>query len=143
MLFSFIIVFLAVLASGFGFYWRGMLFLPVIMLFEYLLALGVAFAVSAVTVYFRDLEQIISVVMMAWIYITPIMYAIDYVPEQYRILIVMNPMTPIVEVYHQILYYRMMPTPNYLILAGGISCVVFVAGALLFAVLERNFAEEM
>ena len=143
MLFSFIIVFLAVLVSGFGFYWKGMLFLPVIMLFEYLLALGIAFAVSAVTVYFRDLEQIISVVMMAWIYITPIMYAIDYVPEQYRILIVMNPMTPIVEVYHQILYYRMMPTPNYLILAGGTSCVVFVAGALLFAVLERNFAEEM
>lgn len=143
MLFSFIIVFLAVLTSGYGFYWKGIVFLPVIMLFEYFLALGIAFAVSAATVYFRDLEQIISVVMMAWIYITPIMYNIEYVPEQYRFLIVMNPMTPIVEVYHQILYYRMMPTVNYLLLAGGTSCIVLGVGALLFAAMERNFAEEM
>lgn len=143
MLFSFLIVFLAVLVSGFGFYWKGMLYLPIIMLFEYLLALGIAFAISAATVYFRDLEQIVSVVMMAWIYITPIMYTIDYVPEQYRFFMMLNPMTPIVEVYHQILYYRMVPTPNYLLLAGTTGCLVFAIGFLLFTVLERNFAEEM
>ena len=143
MLFSFLIVFLAVLVSGFGFYWKGMLYLPIIMLFEYLLALGIAFAISAATVYFRDLEQIVSVVMMAWIYITPIMYTIDYVPEQYRYFMMLNPMTPIVEVYHQILYYRMVPTPNYLLLAGTTGCLVFAIGFLLFTVLERNFAEEM
>lgn len=143
MLFSFLIVFLAVLVSGLGFCWRGMLFLPIIMLFEYLLALGIAFAISAATVYFRDLEQIVSVVMMAWIYVTPIMYTMDYVPERYRFLVLLNPMTPIVEVYHQILYYRMVPTPNYLLLAGATGFVAFAAGFLLFAVLERNFAEEM
>lgn len=143
MLLSFIIVFLVVAVSGFGFYWKALLYLPVIMLFEYLLALGIAMGVSAVTVYFRDLEQIISVLMMAWIYVTPIMYTIDFVPEEYRTLIMLNPMTPIVEVYHQILYYRMTPTANYLILAGVTSCVAFLAGALAFAVLERNFAEEM
>lgn len=143
MLLSFIIVFLVVAVSGFGFYWKALLYLPVIMLFEYLLALGIAMGVSAVTVYFRDLEQIISVLMMAWIYVTPIMYTIDFVPEEYRTLIMLNPMTPIVEVYHQILYYRMTPTANYLILAGVTSCVAFLAGALAFALLERNFAEEM
>lgn len=143
MLLSFIIVFLVVAVSGLGFYWKALLYLPVIMLFEYLLALGIAMGVSAVTVYFRDLEQIISVLMMAWIYVTPIMYTIDFVPEKYRTLIMLNPMTPIVEVYHQILYYRMTPTVNYLILAGVTSCVAFLAGALAFAVLERNFAEEM
>ncbi|MCM1100397.1 MAG: ABC transporter permease [Clostridium sp.] len=143
MLFSFIIVFAAVLVSGFGFNLRVLPYLPLIMLFEYLLALGIAFIVSAVTVYFRDLEQIISVVMMAWIYVTPIMYSMDYVPERYRGLIVLNPMTPVVEVYHQILYYRMVPTANYLILSGVSGCVLFVAGALIFAGLERNFAEEM
>ena len=143
MVLSFVIVFMAVLVSGFGFYWKGLLFLPIIMFFEYLLALGIAFVISAATVYFRDLEQIISVVMMAWIYVTPIMYTIDYVPEQYRFLVVLNPMTPIVEVYHQILYYRMVPTTNYLLLDGTTGCLVFVAGFFLFAVLERNFAEEM
>lgn len=143
MLFSFIIVFLAVAVSGFGFSWKALLYLPIIMLFEYLLALGIALAASAITVYFRDLEQIVSVLMMAWIYVTPIMYTMDYIPEKYRALVMLNPMTSIVEVYHQILYYRVPPDANYLILAGAISCTVFVLGAVVFAMLERNFAEEM
>lgn len=143
MLFSFIIVFLAVIVSGYGFNLKVILWLPMIMVCEYLLSLGIAFIVSAVTVYFRDLEQIISVIMMAWIYVTPIMYNMEYVPERFRSLIVLNPMTPIVEVYHQILYYRITPTTNYLLLAGGTSVIVLVIGALVFAKLDRNFAEEM
>ena len=143
MLLSFIIVFMAVVFSGLGFNFKALLFLPVIMLFEYLLALGIALIVSSITVYFRDLEQIISVIMMAWIYATPIMYNMEYVPEQYRSLIVLNPMTPIVEVYHQLLYYRITPTPNYLILAGVTSVTVFVIGSFVFAKLDRNFAEEL
>ena len=143
MLLSFIIVFLAVLLSGFGFKLQALIYLPLIMVMEYLFALGIAFIVSSITVYFRDLEQIVGVIMMAWIYITPIMYNMEYIPEQYRQLIVLNPMTPIVEVYHQILYYRMVPTTNYLLLAGGASLVVFVVGFLVFAKLDKNFAEEM
>lgn len=143
MLLSFIIVFLAVLVSGYGFDLQVLLYLPLIMVIEYLLALGIAFIVSSITVYFRDLEQIVGVIMMAWIYITPIMYNMDYVPEEYRSLIVLNPMTPIVEVYHQILYYRMVPTTNYLLLAGGASLVIFIVGFFVFGRLDRNFAEEM
>ena len=143
MLLSFIIVFLAVMVSGYGFNLQVLLYLPLIMIIEYLLALGIAFIVSSITVYFRDLEQIVGVIMMAWIYITPIMYNMDYVPEQYRSLIVLNPMTPIVEVYHQILYYRIVPTTNYLLLAGGASLVIFIIGFFMFGRLDRNFAEEM
>lgn len=143
MLFSFIIVFAAVLISGYGFYLQAMLYLPLIMLLEYLLALGIALIVSAVTVYFRDLEQIMSVIIMAWIYVTPIMYNMEYVPEQYRMLVVLNPMTPIVEVYHQILYYRILPTKSYLLLAAITSILTFLIGFVVFAKLDRNFAEEM
>lgn len=143
MLFSFIIVFLAVLVSGFGFQLRTLVYLPLIMMLQYLLCLGMAFIVSAITVYFRDMEQIMGVVMMAWIYATPVMYNMEYVPEKYRSLIVLNPMTPIVEVYHQILYYRIIPTTNYLILAAGVSVVVFVIGFFVFGMLDRNFAEEL
>lgn len=143
MLLSFIIVFLAVLVSGFGFKLEALIYLPLIMVIEYLLALGIAFIVSSITVYFRDLEQIVGVIMMAWIYITPIMYNMEYIPEKYRQLLVLNPMTPIVEVYHQILYYRMIPTTNYLLLAIGASLVVFILGFFVFAKLDKNFAEEM
>lgn len=143
MLFSFIIVFFAVIISGYWFNFQALLFLPLIMCIEYFLALGIALLASCLTVYFRDLEQIIGVMMMAWIYLTPIMYAIDYIPEAYRPLFMLNPMTPIVEVYHQILYYRMIPTTNYLLIAFVASAVFFIGGFLIFGRLEKNFAEEM
>lgn len=143
MLLSFIIAFFAVLISGYWFNFKALIFLPLIIIFEYMLALGIAFIVSAITVYFRDLEQIMGVVMMAWIYVTPIMYNMDYVPEQYRKLVVLNPMTPIVEVYHQILYYRIIPTTNYLLLAFIESIIVLILGFVIFAKMDRNFAEEM
>lgn len=143
MLFSFIIVFFAVIISGYWFNFQALLFLPLIMCIEYFLALGIALLASCLTVYFRDLEQIIGVMMMAWIYLTPIMYAIDYIPEAYRPLFMLNPMTPIVEVYHQILYYRMIPTTNYLLIAFAASAVFFIGGFLIFGRLEKNFAEEM
>lgn len=143
MLLSFIIVFFAVLISGFGFQIKALLFLPLIMVIEYLLALGIAFIVSAVTVYFRDLEQIVGVLMMAWIYATPIMYDLDYIPAEFRPLFFLNPMTPIICVYHDILYYRQVPHTEYLLQSGIISVAVFLIGYLVFARLDRNFAEEM
>lgn len=143
MLLSFIIVFLAVLVSGFGINFKVIGYLPLIMVIQYIFVLGLALIVSSITVYFRDLEQIVSVIMMAWIYVTPIMYNVEYVPEIYRKYIVINPMTPIVEIYHQVLYYRMTPTRNYLLLACGASLLSFVIGVVLFACIDKNFAEEM
>ena len=143
MLLSFIIVFLAVLTANWGFNPVAFVYLPLIMVIEYLLALGLAFIVSAVTVYFRDLEQIMGVLMMAWIYLTPIMYDVDYIPEQLRTLFFINPMTPIICVYHDILYYKKIPTTEYLVQSGIVAVVVFAVGFFVFAKLDRNFAEEM
>lgn len=143
MLLSFIIVFLVALVSGHGIAFKVLGYLPLIMIIEYIFVLGLVLLVSCITVYFRDLEQIVSVIMMAWIYVTPIMYNLDYVPEAYRKYIVINPMTPIVEVYHQVLYYKITPTRNYLLLACGTSLLTFLLGAVTFARLDKNFAEEM
>lgn len=143
MLFSMIIVFLAVIVSGYWFNFKALLFLPIVMLLEYIFALGITFLVSAVTVYFRDMEQIVGLIMMAWIYITPIMYNMEYVPKQFRWLVMLNPMTSIIEMYHQILYYRILPTDTYMIIAAFSSVLMLLIGVLAFTKLERKFAEEL
>lgn len=143
MLLSFIIVFLAVFTAGWGFNPVALLFLPLVMLAEYLLSLGIAFIVSAVTVYFRDLEQIVGVLMMAWIYLTPIMYDVDFIPEQLRTLFFLNPMTPVIVAYHDILYYRTVPGAACLLQAGLVGLAVCAVGFLLFWRLDRGFAEEL
>ena len=63
---------------------------------EYLLALGIAFITSALTVYFRDLEHILAIVAMAWQFLTPVMYSVDMVPERLRPVFMLNPMSSVI-----------------------------------------------
>ena len=82
MLLCFIVIFAVIIVSGTGFNFAALLTLPVIMAVEYLLALGMALLTSAVTVYFRDLEHILGIVSMVWMYMTPIMYDKSMIPDR-------------------------------------------------------------
>jgi len=80
MLLSFVVIFVVVLFSGVKVNLLGVLCLPVVMIVQFVLCLGITFLVSALTVYFRDLEYILSIISMAWMYLTPILYPIENVP---------------------------------------------------------------
>lgn len=141
--FSMLIVLGVVLISGNGVNLIAMLYLPVVMIIEYVLALGITMITSACNVYFRDLEHIIGVLMMAWIYLTPVMYDISYVPEQLRPIVYANPMTSIALAYRDILYYKEVPDMGNLMIAVGVGAVFLIVGSVVFARLQRNFVEEL
>lgn len=143
MLLCFVVVFAVVLIGGVRPTVTALLCLPVIMIVEYLLALGIALISSALTVYFRDLEHILNIVMMAWMYLTPIVYDIDFCPEEYRPILDMNPMTAIVVAYRDILYYGRMPDLKTLLTATCVGVVGIVVGFLVFGKLKKGFAEEL
>lgn len=143
MLFCFSMIVLVVLVSGRGFSPIALLFLPFVMLIEYVMALGLTMIVSGLTIYFRDMEHIVGVIMMAWIYLTPIMYSIEMVPERLRNVYYINPMTPVIQAYQSILYYKEIPEIRTLLHAGIFAFVILIIGSLLFRKMERNFAEEM
>ena len=113
------------------------------MLIEYILALGFSFVASAITVYFRDLEHILNNLSMAWMYLTPILYTQEMVPEQYKPLFNLNPMTPIIIAYRDILFYKRIPSLNTLIGASITGVVSLILGFILFNKLKKGFAEEM
>ena len=137
------IVVLAVCAVSIGLKITILWYLIPVFLAEYILALGLAFIVSCFNVYFRDLEHIASIFVMAWQFLTPIMYSIEQVPERFRDLFNLNPMTPIVVAYRSILYYKEAPDLSTLI-AGFIMSVVFLLiGWVAFDKLEKHFAEEL
>ena len=142
MLFTMIVVFVALIFSGIGISWYIIL-LPIIMVLEYLLVLGLAFVISALNVYFRDLEHILGILTMAWMYATPILYDIDMVPQNLQPLFKLNPMTPIVLAFRNILYYKTMPDLSHmgLILIWSIGFIVL--GYFIFNKLQKGFAEEL
>lgn len=143
MLFCFIMIFLIIGVSGRGFNGISLLFLPLVMIIEYVMALGFSMIVSAMTIYFRDMEHITSVILMAWIYLTPIMYSIEMVPERLRPVYYLNPMTPVIQSYQNILYYKSIPTMFTLGLSGVFGIAILLIGWLVFSKLEKGFAEEL
>lgn len=143
MLFCFVIVFAVVICAGVPLRFNTLIFLPLILLVEYVLALGVAFFASAVTVYFRDLQHILGIVSMAWMYFTPVIYSSDIVPEQYETLFRINPMTPVIEAYRSILYYGRIPDLPMLLTGLGEGVLGLVVGLVVFELLKRHFVEEL
>lgn len=143
MLLSFLVIFAVLLFSGKTLNPTALLCLPVIMVVEYLLVMGMAMISSAVTVYFRDLEYILGIVTMAWQFLSPVMYSVDQVPEELQAVFYANPMTPVIVAYRDVLYYGQVPELGTLVHAVLVGLGLLVVGILLFGKLKKHFAEEM
>lgn len=143
MLLSFVIVFLVLFISGVGVNPYVLLWLIPVIFAEYLVALGFTLFFASITVYLRDMEYIVGVLLMAWIWATPIMYTLDGISQPVKALLYLNPMTSIIAAFHDILYYKVAPSVSSIgvVLLVGIALVLL--GEFVFARLEGNFAEEL
>lgn len=143
MLFCFIVIFAVVIVSGVGVNPVALLCLPIIMAVEFVMALGGAMLTSALTVYFRDLEYILGILMMAWMYFTPVVYSMEMVPERLRPLFNLNPMTPVINAYRDVLYYKQIPHLSTLLQGLILGVIVLIIGSISFNKLQKGFAEEL
>lgn len=143
MLLCFLVIFAVMLFSGRGVNPGAWLFLIPIMLIEYIMSLGAALVSSAVTVYVRDVEYILGIITMAWQCMTPIMYSIDQVPTEILPVFYLNPMTPVIVAYRDILYYGQFPKMETLGQAFAFGVLLLGMGLLVFRILKRHFAEEL
>ena len=139
---STIIILAFVLGSGIGLSWYLLLY-PFILIIQYILLLGISFIVSSITVYFRDLEHIIGVILMAAFYGTPIVYKLEQLPANLQVIMQLNPMTHLINAYRDIFYYRQMPNMKILLLLLGISIILTIVGYFIFKKLQKGFAEQL
>lgn len=143
MLLTFLVVFTVLIVSGFGINFLALLYLPAIMIVEYLLCMGIALLTSAFTVYFRDLAYILGIVTMAWQFLTPVMYDIRIVPEKLLPVFYANPMTHVIIAYRDVLYYKQIPDLSTLTLAVIWGVGMLLIGCFTFRRLQKGFAEEL
>ena len=119
-----------------------LVWLPLILIGQTILNLGLSLIVSSVNVFFRDLEYLVSVGLMAMYFLTPVMYNITILPGKYqKILMFLNPMAGYIILYRNIMYYGIMSRPLLLIYTLVYSVVVFFIGYYVFQKLQRKFAE--
>ena len=143
MLLCMIVVFGVLIVSGKGLNPVAMLFLPIIMVVEYVLSLGFTLLFSAGAVYLRDLKHVLSIVTMAWQFATPVMYSFDMIPEKMRWIFLLNPMTAVIEAYRAILYYKQIPQLSTLLVAVIVGVAFLIIGSVVFRKLQRGFAENL
>lgn len=105
--------------------------------------LGFGFIFSAITVYMRDIQHFIGVVLQLLMYMTPVFYTTDSIPENFIWIFKINPMAYIIDGYRDIMYYERMPDMKVLglIFLGGI--VLSTIGYFIFQKLQKRFAEEL
>lgn len=143
MLYSLIVVLVVVMLSGVNLTLQALLCLPVIIVVEYVLSLGLALIVSAVTVFFRDLEHFMGIVIMAWQFLTPVMYSVEQVPANIRSIFSWNPMTQVIIAYRDILYYGTVPKLETLTASCVWGVASVIIGWMVFRKLQRKFSEEL
>lgn len=144
-LISCIIIVLFLIISGIGFS-INILWLPLIIIAQYLLTLGIIFITSAINVYVRDLEYIINFLIQMLFYGTPILYSVDMfsnAPAVINTLIKYNPIGIIVTCYRDILYWGNEPHIWSLLIVILGSLVTCIVGLAIFRKLSKGFAEEV
>lgn len=136
-----IIMVIFILVSGIGFSVHCLLF-PVIVLLQYIITLAITFVLSAITVYIRDVDHFVSIIIMLAFYVTPIVYKSDMLPKKFEWAMKINPMAQIIEAYRAILYNHTMPDMSMLLIWGVIGILMLIIGYLVFKKLEKRFVEE-
>ena len=119
-----------------------LIWLPVFLALLMFFCMGVGMALSALTVFFRDVMHLWSVVITAWMYFTPIFWTIDMVermPHIVQVLVTCNPMYGFVTFIRDVIMYQTNPAPATLLICAGWAAVALAIGYAIFHKTEHKF----
>tara|TARA_Y100000590_G_scaffold434865_1_gene553634 strand:+ start:55 stop:912 length:858 start_codon:yes stop_codon:yes gene_type:complete len=148
-LMQFAIQFVLFLSFLFYFYIKGLdinlnytlFFIPLLLLQVALLGLGFGMLLSALTSKYRDLTFVMSFGVQLWMYATPIVYPLSIVPEKYKLIFALNPMTSIVESFRYIFYQESIIDFKIIFISLIITLLISFFGLLFFNKTEKNFLD--
>lgn len=127
--------------------WKGvapsagaLLWLPLVMLVAVLLAVGLSIWLGALVARFRDLRHVIPFAVQIWMFATPIVYPLSFVPPRWRPLVSLNPMTGVVEAFRAAVFGRPFAA-GPLAITVVMAIALIVTGSIYFRRLERMVAD--
>ncbi|HLH73665.1 MAG TPA: ABC transporter permease [Chloroflexota bacterium] len=122
------------------FHWTIVL-LPIPIVIELAFLIGLGLLLSAANLFYRDVSQLLGVILSLWIFLTPVVYPIERVPRRLREIIELNPLTPVVSGFRQLAIDGQFPEAGPLIISALVSLVTLGLGYAIFKWLEPLFAE--
>jgi lipopolysaccharide transport system permease protein len=125
---------------GISFEWRTMLW-PILVVLLVSLSLGVGLFLSALNLKYRDVKYIIPFTIQFLLFATPVIYSTRILPEQYRLLFSLNPLTGIIEGFRAVLVPARPMDWSLLAISVVLTAVILISGTLYFRSNERYFAD--
>ncbi len=117
--------------------------LPVLIALEYLLSLGLVLILSALNVYFRDLQHIVLHLLNVLQFLTPVFYPPSLIPEFLRPWVFVNPLAVLISAYQDVFYFSRLPHWPPLLGVLAFSCVVLWLATAMFTRYKQTFAEAL
>jgi ABC-type polysaccharide/polyol phosphate export permease len=116
--------------------------IPVLLVLQVLLLVGLGLLLAPLQVFFRDLGPMLEVTLLLMFYLTPIIYPLERVPDQFRPFVLINPAAPLVEDWRQLFVHNELPGTE-LWPAVVATAIVLTAGLFAFRKLEKYFADAL
>lgn len=117
-----------------------LLLLPVLIVLQFLFVSGVSLVISSLNLFFRDLERLVVVFVNLLFYMTPIIYSDQMVPQKYKFILWLNPMSYFVVLYRGVFIFNKTYYDRLLVITVY-SLVVFIIGYKIYRKLQWRFAE--
>lgn len=117
--------------------------LPVIMVVQFVLTLGLCYITAAAQVIFRDTQHLLGIALMMLFYLTPVFYRADAVPAQYQAIYKLNPMGILLGAYRAAVTGTPWPDPVGLGIVAALSLVILLVGYEVFRRASDRFVEEL
>jgi ABC-type polysaccharide/polyol phosphate export permease len=130
----------------------NILFFPVIIFIQLILTLGFSLWISALSVHFRDLRDILANLLTLWFFCTPVIYPFNlsliqdsqhFIARVFKHVLYLNPVSYLMDAYHQSLFHARTPDFKHLGIVFAFSIVIFLSGYFVFDRLRDTFAEEV
>ncbi|MEO7819499.1 MAG: ABC transporter permease [Actinomycetota bacterium] len=123
--------------------WTQLHWVVIALALETALLIGISLFASIGNVYFRDIQQLISILILVLFFGTPIVYELADVPATFRNFLLVNPMTSVIEIYRAALFRVEGPDMSLVLLAFGETALMLVLGVLIFRKFAPNLAKEV
>jgi len=114
--------------------------IPVLVIVQFAVIYGLSLLISTANAFFRDLEYLVNVLISLLFWMTPIVYPLEAVPEEYRSLLVMNPVTYLIQAWRD-LFFNNTLNWHYIFISMITAAAVLIVGLLVFKKLDRKLDE--
>jgi lipopolysaccharide transport system permease protein len=118
-----------------------LLLAPVFLVALVVLTAGISLLLAALNVWYRDLKHALPLLIQLWLFVTPVIYPISFIPERYQWLMAFNPLAGLVEGFRACVLQGIWPQPLLSVTSLATTAIIFILGLRYFRRAERRFAD--